>query len=113
MNGVLRRGLAVALTLALLTGLSACAITGGDYGEGGEDYDEGMGVSYFGGFYEPFGFGYGGWGPGYDYGGWGPAYQVGPPRGGMGRPPPAYGRPYRSAPMPRPMPSIPSRSRPR
>jgi len=42
----------------------------------GYDGDGGVGVGYVGGFYEPWG---------YDYGGWGPGYRVGPPhyRGGV------------------------------
>jgi hypothetical protein len=47
----------------LLGILSACAV---GVGYGGP-------VGYEGGFYEPYG---------YDYGGWGGRYHVGPPRGG-------------------------------
>jgi hypothetical protein len=53
--------------LVLLGIVSACAVTGVGYD--GE-------VGYVGGFYEPYG---------YDYGGWGGRYHVGPPRGGAGR----------------------------
>ncbi|HTV97334.1 MAG TPA: hypothetical protein VME42_15100 [Steroidobacteraceae bacterium] len=49
-------------TLALLC---ACAVSG--------PYGYGYGVDYEGGFYEPYG---------YDYGGWGPDFYVGPPGGG-------------------------------
>ncbi len=51
---------------SMLLVLSACAVTG-------VGYDETVGVGYVGGFYEPYG---------YDYGGWGGRYRVGPPRGG-------------------------------
>jgi hypothetical protein len=72
----------------------------------GAGYDDGaVGVSYSADFYEPFG---------YDYGGWGPGYRVGPPNRGYSRPEPRAGRApqaYRSAPASRPMPSIPNRSR--
>jgi hypothetical protein len=53
-----------AVCAALLVG--ACAV-------GPVGYDGDVGVDYYGGFYEPYG---------YDYGGWGPGYYVGPPRGG-------------------------------
>lgn len=49
----------------LLATLAACVV--------GPDYDGSVGVGYVGGFYEPYG---------YDYGGWGGRYRVGPPRGG-------------------------------
>lgn len=105
------------LGLAALVAASACTVTG--VGVGGEaDYE------YVGGFYEPYG---------YDYGGWGRGYRVGPPRGdrggdrggdrdrgGPGRGPGADhergsggggGHPYHSAPSGRSMPSIPGRPR--
>jgi hypothetical protein len=47
--------------------LSGCVAAGYSDGSAGVD------VGYVGGFYEPYGYGYGGWGPG---------YRVGPPRGG-------------------------------
>jgi hypothetical protein len=47
-------------------GLSSCAVDG----VGGS-----VGIGYVGGYYEPYG---------YDYGGWGPGYAVGPYRGGHG-----------------------------
>ena len=76
-----------ALGLLLLTVLYACVVTGG---------------GYIGGFYEPYGF---------DYGGWGPGYHVGPPRGGERRPAQSSPHAYRPAPPSRPTPSIPTRSR--
>jgi hypothetical protein len=54
-----------AVGLLALTSLAACVVGG---------YDGGGGVGYVGGFYEP---------GGYEYGGWGPGYRVGPPRGGV------------------------------
>jgi predicted small secreted protein len=66
---------AVALLAVAAAVLAACAVEGGGYG--GTD----VGVSYYGDFYEPFG---------YEYGGWGRGYRVGPPRGhggGGGRAP--------------------------
>jgi hypothetical protein len=93
-RGILLGGIA-ALALA---GLYACAVTG-------VGVDGSVGVGYVGGYYEP---------SGYEYGGWGPGYHVGPWRGG-GRP---YDRPgtgrqpaYRPAPAGRSAPSIPARSR--
>jgi hypothetical protein len=89
-----------AMTLTLL---SACAVTGVGV-EGSVGYD--------GGYYEPYG---------YDYGGWGAGYRVGPSRccehrddhhdhpvnrGHVGRAPA-----YRPAPAGRAAPSIPGRSR--
>jgi hypothetical protein len=88
---------------ALLT-LAACAVTGVGV-EGSVGYD--------GGYYEPYG---------YDYGGWGVGYRVGPSRccehrdehghpaerGRVGRAPA-----YRPAPAGRAAPSIPGRSRTR
>lgn len=87
---------------AALMALAACTVSGG-----GVAYDGGyadVGVGYEGGFYEPYG---------YDYGGWGGRYHVGPPRGGPrdgghpggGRPVGHPGGGGRSAP------SIPSRPR--
>ncbi len=93
---ICRRSLVWACGILLLVVAQACVAPGGVY-------DEGASVSYGVGFYEPYG---------YEYGGWGPGYRVGPPRGGERRPdhrahPPAY----RPAPSGRPMPSIPNRSR--
>jgi hypothetical protein len=51
--------------VVLLAVLSACVV--------GPGYDGSVDVGYVGGFYEPYG---------YDYGGWGGRYRVGPPRGG-------------------------------
>jgi len=88
----------VALLAALLAALSGCTVSSeGGYG--------GVGVSYVGGYYEPFG---------YDYGGWGPGYVVGPARAGRGRAGTGPGRAgggYRHAAPGRAMPSIPQRSR--
>jgi hypothetical protein len=66
--------------------------------------DGSVGVGYVGGYYEPFG---------YDYGGWGPGYAVGPYRGGRGvfyrdR---GHAPAFRPAPGGRSMPSIPGRPR--
>jgi hypothetical protein len=76
-----------------------CAVGVGD-GYGG---NVGIGLDY----YEPFGF---------DYGGWGPGYNIGPPLGGgrTGRGNPGRGGPgrgYRPAPGGHAMPSIPSGGR--
>jgi hypothetical protein len=91
---------ASAITFCLL---SSCAVTGVGV-EGGVGYD--------GGYYEP---------SGYDYGGWGVGYRVGPsrccdhrddhhdhpvPHGNAGRAPA-----YHPAPAGRPAPSIPGRPR--
>jgi hypothetical protein len=73
---------------------------------GGGDYDGGVSVSYGADFYEPFG---------YEYGGWGPGYWVGPPRRGGGWHHRDYGGgrgpAYHPAAPSRSMPSIPSRHR--
>jgi hypothetical protein len=83
------------LALLLVVGIDGCVATGGGY-DGNVD----VGVSA--GFYEPYGYNYGGWGPGYYVGpGWG-----GGPRGGGAR-----SHSYRPAPAGRATPSIPSRSR--
>ncbi|HXR19309.1 MAG TPA: hypothetical protein VN757_05160 [Steroidobacteraceae bacterium] len=52
----------------LLAVLAACVAAGYD----GYDGNVGVGVGYVGDYYEPGGYGYGGWGPG---------YRVGPPGG--------------------------------
>ncbi len=76
--------------------LTSCAVDGVGVGS--------VGVGYVGGYYEPYG---------YDYGGWGPGYAVGPYRGEHG----GYARDrghapaFRAAPGGRSMPSIPGRSR--
>jgi len=96
MNAV--RPFAVALVLATVLA-TGCVVGGG----GGGRYDDTVGVSYGVGFYEPYG---------YDYGGWGPGYRVGPPRGGDHR----RDRPSRPYHVPEPShrtPSIPTHSRPR
>jgi squid-like protein/heterogeneous nuclear ribonucleoprotein A1/A3 len=83
--------LAPALALTLL---NACAVEGV-----GVDGSVGV-VGYDAGYYEPYG---------YEYGGWGSGYRVGPGRGGD----PRGGHPgsYRRAPASRPTPSIPNRPR--
>jgi hypothetical protein len=98
---VKRRSLS-ALTLASLAVLAGCVVGGGGY-------DGGASVGYDVGFYEPFG---------YDYGGWGPGYGVGLPRRGYDRDrrPDEHAAPhpsYRPASPSRSMPSLPSRSRSR
>ena len=96
------RWLALAFVLCTLKFLLyGCIFPGGGYGYDGYN-DGGIGAAY----YEPFGF---------DYGGWGPGYQVAPYRGGDHRPVSvgthASARAYRSAPASHSMPSIPSHSR--
>ncbi len=90
-------GLFLLAPLAVLP--SACTVEPG-YGYGYGDVsggNVGLGIDY----YEPFGF---------DYGGWGPGYRTGPPRGGarFGGGGPGFPHSYRSAPSSRAMPSIPS-----
>ena len=80
------------LMAALLVILGGCAAVG-------VGYEGNVGGAYVGGYYEPYG---------YPYGGWGPGYRVGPPRGVIHRAPPRQ-RPYRPAPLQRPTPSLPSR----
>jgi hypothetical protein len=93
-----------AVGLALL---NACAVSGASVGgDVGVGYDTGY---YGGGYYEPWG---------YEYGGWGDRYHMGPGRGGDRR---AEHRDeqrdgrgslsYRSAPASRPTPSIPNHPR--
>jgi hypothetical protein len=96
---LLRAGICVLCVAAL----ASCAVDG-------VGVDGSVGVGYVGGYYEPYG---------YDYGGWGPGYAVGPYRGGIG----GYDRDhdrdrgrghapaFRAAPSGRSMPSIPGRSR--
>jgi len=80
----------------LLLALSGCVVPVGDY--------DGGGYGYVGGYYEPYG---------YEYGGWGPGYRVGPPRGGERHGRAQTQRSFRSAPSHRSTPSIPTRSRQR
>ena len=84
------------LAFSLLGILAACAVGGPGYDGYGD-----VGVGYVGGFYEPYG---------YDYGGWGGRYHVGPPRGGghPGEGRAVGGRPGGGG---RSAPSIPSRPR--
>lgn len=109
--------------LGVLLCVGACTLTGIGVGYDGGEYDDDAeygGPGYVGGFYEPYG---------YEYGGWGGGYQVGPPLGeyrdgmrgdfrggrsdyrggGVGRTEGAH--PYHSAPPGRSMPSLPGRSR--
>jgi hypothetical protein len=83
------------LALLLVVGVDGCVATGPGYG-GGVD----VGVST--GFYEPYG---------YDYGGWGAGYYVGPGRGGDRRGTGARPHAYRPAAPSHSTPSIPSRAR--
>jgi hypothetical protein len=95
MNTKHERWMVSALGLLLFAGLCACIATG-------PGYDGGVGVAYVGGYSEPYG---------YDYGGWGPGYHVGPSRGVVVRPMQSSAHAYRSAPRSRPAPSIPTRPR--
>jgi hypothetical protein len=85
------------LLLALLC--NGCVVPGDRYAAGS--------VSYGVGFYEPYG---------YDYGGWGSGYLVGPPRGDHRRFEARHVSPsrhaYRPAPPSHHMPSIPNHPRP-
>jgi len=97
MNILARRWLLAFWTCGLLATLAGCTVTGdGVYG--------GVGVGYDGGYYEPYG---------YDYGGWGTGYVVGPGRGNYGgtRGRPGGSHPYHPAAGGHPTPSIPQRSR--
>jgi hypothetical protein len=90
MNAVHKRWTIVGLGALALTLLQACAVEG-------VGVDGSVGVGYGGGYYEPYG---------YDYGGWGGGYRVGPGWGGDRR----GGHPsgsYRPAPASRATPSIP------
>ena len=102
MNATRRWWRSAALGLVVLTGLYGC-VAGPGY------YDEGVGVGFVGGYYEPYE-------PfGYAYGGWAPGFFVGPPRGYLPRRIPRGvlpRRPYRRAPGSRPIPSIPMHPRP-
>jgi len=89
------RRIAVAgLALLAAAGLSGCVA--------GIGYDGGVRATYLGGYYEPYG---------YDYGGWQNGYRVGPPRGGEHRPDQASTHAYRSAPHLHSVPSLPRRTR--
>lgn len=86
-----RRGLSLVVGAAVLLGTQGCVSPG----------VSSMSVSYGVGFYQPWGF---------DYGAWGPRYYVGPPRrGGPWRPPPRRAGPpaFRPPLAGRPMPSLP------
>jgi hypothetical protein len=86
-----------ALGLLLLGCLYGCLVAGR-----GHDRDEG-GI-YVGGYYEP---------SGHDYGGWGHDYHVAPPRGEERRPQQqSAAHAYRPAPPTRLIPSIPKHQRP-
>jgi hypothetical protein len=95
------RNLAGTVAALGFTALSACVATG-------VGVDGSVGVGYVGGYYQPYG---------YEYGGWGPGYHVGPGRGGDhhddhrvdrgGGHAPAY----RQAPAGRSAPSLPGRAR--
>jgi hypothetical protein len=94
MSALVKHWTAAALGGLAVVVLCACEVSG--VGVDGE-----VGVGYDAGYYQPYG---------YDYGGWGGGYHVGPGRGGDRR----GGQPshaYRPAPASRPTPSIPSRSR--
>jgi hypothetical protein len=95
MNAVHKRWMVVGLGALALVVLQACAVEG-------VGVDGSVGVGYTGGYYEPYG---------YDYGGWGGGYRVGPGRGGDRRGGYAPPRSYRPAPASRPTPSIPRGSR--
>jgi hypothetical protein len=81
------------LTATLAAALDGCVATGGGY-------DGDVGISA--GFYEPYG---------YDYGGWGEGYYVGPGYGGERRGDRGGYHPYRPAASGRITPSIPSHAR--
>jgi hypothetical protein len=94
MNITRNRWMATVLGAFALTMLYACAVDG-------VGVDTTVGVGYVGGYYEPYG---------YEYGGWGGGYRVGPGRGGDRRGDhPSHS--YRPAPASRPTPSIPHGSR--
>ena len=87
----------IGLSALGLAALASCAVEG-------VGVDGSVGVGYVGGYYEPYG---------YDYGGWGPGYVVGPYRGGhggwnRGR---GHAPAYRPAPRGHAMPSLPGRPR--
>jgi hypothetical protein len=98
MKSLLQRCSMRGLLVVVFAAAAGCVAGGG--------YDGGVEVGYGVDYYEPFG---------YEYGGWGPGYGVGPPRRGFdrgrgdgpGAPHPAY----RPAAPSRSMPSLPTRSR--
>jgi hypothetical protein len=94
MNRMHKRWMVAGLGVVALMVLQACAVDG-------VGVDTTVGVGYVGGYYEPYGYEYGGWGGGYRVGpGWGGYQRGGHPSGG-----------YRAAPPSRRTPSIPSRPR--
>jgi hypothetical protein len=93
MNTKHERWMVSALGLLLFAGLCACIATG-------PGYDGGVGVGYVGGYHEPYGSNYGGWGHG---------YYVAPPRGAERRVVPTQTHTYRPAPPTRRAPTIPTR----
>jgi hypothetical protein len=101
MSNLRRPLLAMTVAALTLTGLYSCAVTG--VGVEGD-----VGVGYAGGYYEPYG---------YDYGGWGGRYNVGPGRGFDHRDDhrndhhAGHAPAYRPAPSGRSAPSLPHRSR--
>jgi hypothetical protein len=95
MNTKHQRWMVSALGLLLFAALCGCLVA--DRG-----YDRGVGVGYVGGYYEPYG---------HDYGGWGHSYYVAPPRGGEHRAESSSTHSYRPAPPTRPVPSIPKKPR--
>jgi hypothetical protein len=94
MNVMRKMGMAAGLAALVMTMLNACAVEG-------VGVDGSVGVGYDAGYYEPWG---------YEYGGWGPGYRVGPGRGGDRRGDHPSGS-YRGAPASRATPSIPHGSR--
>jgi len=99
MKALVTRRTMRAMILMLASTVTGCVVGGG--------YDSGASVDYGIGFYEPYG---------YEYGGWGPGYGVGPPRRGYDRGDRGHGHAaphpaYRPAAPSRPMPSLPSHSR--
>jgi hypothetical protein len=93
------------LFAGLMISMAGCVAVGGY--DGAPGYYGETSVGYGVGFYQPYG---------YNYGGWQPGYRVGPPvrRGfdGPGIPHPRpFGPSYRPAPPSRPMPSIPMHPR--
>jgi len=111
MNAVRSRCVAGGCGILAVVMLVACAVTGV-----GVDVDGGGEVGYVGGYYQPYG---------YEYGGWGRDYHVGPARGNYGHDrggehgaphgnvhaAPSHAPAYRPAPAGRSAPSIPGRSR--
>lgn len=97
-----RRGLwlPAALVVAALTSVACVATDGDGYYDGGNAY-------YSGAYYEPFPYGYGGWGRDYHV-----APGRGGPRGGM-RGSDRGGHAYRAAPAGHASPSMPGRTRKR